>query len=297
MAFCGRWVLGVFGRDFAGAEHAVLWLLLASTVLESIFLGCYQAIQTTGRMWMALGAIVIPWQGVFLITAYLLIPRFGAGGLAAAYLAGIGTALLATVLATLPAAKEKSGMTWRGKFSELLRLTNWLRTQYRVRRNPVAYARSIGGTIGEGTHLYGGDSRTFGSEPYLVTIGKNCHITNEVRFITHDGMSLILRARHPDIDLLEPIEVGDNVAIGMRSIILPGVRIGSNCIVGCASVVNRDVADNTVVAGVPARVIGTIEDYERRVVGRSLRTGALDGREKEQRLREIFAVGQAGRGH
>jgi serine acetyltransferase len=80
----------------------------------------------------------------------------------------------------------------------------------------------------------------------------------------------------------------------MRSIILPDVRIGSNCIIGCASVVNRDVPDNTIVAGVPARVIGNLEDYERKVVGRSIHTGALHGREKEQRIREIFAVGQPG---
>jgi acetyltransferase-like isoleucine patch superfamily enzyme len=174
--------------------------------------------------------------------------------------------------------------------AEVRRLIRWAHTQYRVRRDPVAYARSLGVTIGEGSHLYGGDTGTFGSEPYLVTLGKNCHIANDVRFITHDGMAIVLRGRYPDIDLVEPIVVGDNVAIGMRSIILPGVRIGSNCIVGCASVVNRDVPDNTIVAGVPARVLGTLEDYERKVVGRSIGTGAMHGSEKGRRIREIFGV-------
>lgn len=175
---------------------------------------------------------------------------------------------------------------------ELWRLARWVHTQYRVRRDPVDYARSLGVTIGEGSHIYGGDTGTFGSEPYLVTLGKRCHIANDVRFITHDGMSIVLRGRHPDIDLVARIEVGDNVAIGMRSIILPGVKIGSNCIVGCASVVNRNVPDNSVVAGVPARVIRTLDEYERKVVGRSIHTGLLKGRAKERRIREIFGVTQ-----
>jgi len=177
--------------------------------------------------------------------------------------------------------------------AEVGRLLQWVRTQYQVRKNPVAYARSLGVTIGEGTWIYGGNSCTFGSEPYLVTIGKNCHIAEDVRFITHDGMAIVLRSRHPDIDLVEPIELGDNVVVGLRSIILPGVKIGSNCIIGCASVVRSDIPDNSVAAGVPARVLGNLDNYEQRVVPKSIHTGTLQGREKERRIREIFAVADA----
>ncbi len=298
VALGGRSLLSIFGSGFAAAGGSILWLLLASAVVESIFLGYFQIVQSAGRMWMALGVIAVPWQLAFVGSAYFLIPRYGARGLAASYLIGISAALLATRIAAarLQEAGEEKSMSLLGSFAEVLRLARWVRTQYFVRRNPVGYARSIGVTIGEGTQLYGGETGTFGSEPYLVTIGKYCHIAHEVRFITHDGMAGILRTRYPDIDLVARIAVGDNVAIGMRAIILPDVRIGSNCIIGCASVVNRDVPDNTIVAGVPARVIGNLEDYERKVVGRSIHTGALCGREKEQRIREIFAVGQPG-GH
>lgn len=183
-------------------------------------------------------------------------------------------------------------MSIRSIVREVRRLMGWMRTQHAVRRDPVGYARSLGVVIGEGSHIYGGDTGTFGSEPYLVKLGKHCHIASGVRFITHDGMSIVLRKWHPDIDLVARIEVGDNVAIGMRSIILPGVRIGSNCIVGCASVVNRDIPDGSVAAGVPARVIGTLAEYERKVIGRSIHTGLMHGPEKERRIREIFGVPQ-----
>jgi acetyltransferase-like isoleucine patch superfamily enzyme/O-antigen/teichoic acid export membrane protein len=308
VAACGHSILRMFGSAFAGSANAVLWILLASAVVESASLGYFQAVQAAGRMWLALVAIAIPWQAAFIASAYFLIPRFAAAGLAGAYLTGMSVALMATAITAAwigkPAvaglgatdSRRKSNMSIFKILAEGARLARWLHTQYSVRKNPVAYARSLGVVIGEGTHLYGGDTGTFGTEPYLVTIGKNCHIGNEVRFITHDGMAIVLRAHHPDIDLLARIEVGNNVAIGMRAIILPNVRIGSNCIIGCASVVNRDVPDNTIVAGVPARVIGTLEDYERKVVGQSLHTGALHGQEKERRIREIFAVGHAGKG-
>lgn len=57
------------------------------------------------------------------------------------------------------------------------------------------------------------------------------------------------------------IEIGDNVFIGSGSRILYDVRIGSNVVIGSGSVVNKDVPSNSVVAGVPARIIGTFEDF------------------------------------
>ena len=52
-----------------------------------------------------------------------------------------------------------------------------------------------------------------------------------------------------------PIHIGDDVWIGARVIILPGVNIGSHCIIGAGAVVTKDVPDYAVVGGVPAKVI------------------------------------------
>ena len=57
------------------------------------------------------------------------------------------------------------------------------------------------------------------------------------------------------------IEVKNNVFIGSNTIILPNVRIGNNVMVGAGSVVTKDVPDNSVVAGNPARVIESFDEY------------------------------------
>lgn len=57
------------------------------------------------------------------------------------------------------------------------------------------------------------------------------------------------------------IEIGDNVFIGSNTTILCNVKIGSNVIVGAGSLVNKDIPDNSVAAGSPARVIGKFDDF------------------------------------
>jgi maltose O-acetyltransferase len=67
------------------------------------------------------------------------------------------------------------------------------------------------------------------------------------------------RARNRGMEVAKPISIEDNVWIGGAAILLPGVSIGRNAVVGAGSVVTRDVPPNTVVAGNPARVIREIE--------------------------------------
>ncbi len=69
--------------------------------------------------------------------------------------------------------------------------------------------------------------------------------------------------------MYDEITVGDRVFIGMRTIVLPGVHIGSDVVIGAGSVVARDVPEGTVAAGTPCRPIRSIEEYERRVLQRA----------------------------
>lgn len=60
----------------------------------------------------------------------------------------------------------------------------------------------------------------------MITLGNNAHITDGVKFITHDGGTLIYRQYVPDLEITKPIKIGDNVYIGNNVIILQGVTKG-----------------------------------------------------------------------
>ena len=63
------------------------------------------------------------------------------------------------------------------------------------------------------------------------------------------------------LDVFGQISIGDNSTIGWNAIIMPNVKIGKNCVIGTGAVVTHDIEDNCVVAGVPARVIESTDDY------------------------------------
>ena len=160
--------------------------------------------------------------------------------------------------------------------------------QIQFNRDPVGYFRSIGVQIGEGTVLYGPNRRMFSTEPYLVKIGRDCHITPDVFFVPHDGSALLFRKEEPTSDLLAPITIGDRVFIGTRSTILLGVTVGSDSIIAAGSLVNRDVPSGVVVAGVPAKPVSTVEDVRSSALARSTGTKRMSESEKREYLLDLF---------
>jgi acetyltransferase-like isoleucine patch superfamily enzyme len=170
----------------------------------------------------------------------------------------------------------------------------WIAT-FRYWSNPVAFHRRRGVKIGERVDLIGGSPHTFGSEPYLVTIGDDVTISHDVDFITHDGGLRVVRDRWPGAYVYAPITIGHRAFIGAHAVLMPGVTIGDGAVVGVGSVVTRDVPPGTVVAGVPARPVRPVEEYATASQDRWIDTSGMTASQKEDVLRRQFDRPPTGR--
>ena len=171
-------------------------------------------------------------------------------------------------LSKLPRTREKLDLLFATLQQHAhLNYTDQVKARYRI--HPTFY-------WGEGTLIYGEGNISIDENSYVgrnsfilahpagksVSIGKGCAISHGV----HIRTEINKRKRHYSEDLASPplgadIRIGDYVWIGANAFIGGGITIGDNSIVGANSVVTRDVPPNSIVAGVPARVVGTKEDY------------------------------------
>ncbi len=135
----------------------------------------------------------------------------------------------------------------------------------------IEYLRNVGVRIGEGTMFYCRPWELLidTTRPYLIEIGKNVQITKGVTVLTHGFDWSVLKAKYGDIiGSAGKVKIGDNCFIGMNTLILKNTTIGDNVIVGAGSVLTgREYPSNTVVAGNPARVICTLEEYYNKRLG------------------------------
>ena len=103
---------------------------------------------------------------------------------------------------------------------------------------------NIGAEIGVGTMIDMG--AILGGR---ATVGKNSHI----------GAGAVL-AGVIEPASAEPVRIGDNVLVGANAVVIEGVQVGNGSVVAAGAIVTQDVPENVVVAGVPARVIKTIDE-------------------------------------
>lgn len=153
-----------------------------------------------------------------------------------------------------------------GMVMRLKRIIQKIKLRYGSDETVMRTLREMGVQIGERCRIY---TWNFGSEPWLVRIGNHVCISNDVTFVNHD-LTYPFQDKYESLTSFGPIEIRDNCQIGVRATILPHVTIGPNAIVGACSVVTKDVPPNSVVAGNPARVICTMDEYEKKCLERHL---------------------------
>lgn len=127
----------------------------------------------------------------------------------------------------------------------------------------VKYLRNKGCTIGKYVHFH--DPKTLYLDPKrlkYIEIGDYVQITRNVTILAHDFSYSILKNVYNDLPQKTGVtKIGNNVFIGMNSIILMNSKIGNNVIIGAGSVVSGVIPDNVVVAGNPAKIICSLDDY------------------------------------
>lgn len=158
------------------------------------------------------------------------------------------------------------------KFIDILKK---IKLHYYIFRNEkrfILYLKNKGVTIGKNCHI--GDPKTITidlTRPYLVEIGDNVRINKGFTLLTHDFASSVLQNIYGEfIPSSGKVKIGNNVYFAQKCTILKGVTIGNNCIIGYGSLVTKDIPDNSVVAGVPAKVICTVDTFFRKRREKSL---------------------------
>lgn len=174
----------------------------------------------------------------------------------------------------------------------LYRLKEWclvrVSSVIRLLRGEVSTSSLVkqGLTVGSNFSRQGG-VRIDASYPFLIEIGDDVGFSTNVTILAHDN-SL---KRFTGIAKIGRVKIGNHVMIGASSVVLPNVRIGNNVIIGAGSVVTKDIPDNVVCAGNPAKVICSLDEYIKKynakitnenLLGREFTPLNLDAKKKMQ---------------
>ncbi|MBO4894797.1 MAG: acyltransferase [Clostridia bacterium] len=143
-------------------------------------------------------------------------------------------------------------------FKKIKKILKWLfeKDAPVEKKSQVEIYREWGAEIGEDVDLI--ECSCNRKDATCLEIGN--HVTCVyTHFLTHDAS--LKKFIGNDCNKIGRITIGDNVFVGLKSIILPNVHIGSNVVIGAGSVVAKNIPDNSVAVGNPAKVICTCDEY------------------------------------
>ena len=146
--------------------------------------------------------------------------------------------------------------------------------------------RKHGMSVGENCHIY---SNVWTSESYLISIGDNVTISNDVQFITHDNS--VCKVYPDKTDVFGEIFIGNNCFIGAKSIIMYGVHIPDNTIIAAGSVVAKSIqVEGQIWGGNPARIISDWDGFGKKVLPYTLNIDGLKDNEKRRLIKESAKI-------
>lgn len=127
----------------------------------------------------------------------------------------------------------------------------------------ISLLRKKGMRIGERVLILNPKAITIDeTRPWLIEIGNDVQIANGVCIMTHGYDWSVLKGKYGDVlGSSGKVRIGNNVFLGLNTVILKGVTIGDNVIIGAGSVVTHDIPGNCIASGNPARRIMSLDEY------------------------------------
>jgi acetyltransferase-like isoleucine patch superfamily enzyme len=123
---------------------------------------------------------------------------------------------------------------------------------------PVEFVTYASGRIEIGNHTFINYGSSIAARA-SVQIGSHCHLGHYTFVMDNDQHDIIRRTELPPSN---PVIIEDHAWIGSKTVILPGVRIGSRAVIGAGSVVTKDIPPRCVAAGNPARVLRHLTELD-----------------------------------
>lgn len=129
--------------------------------------------------------------------------------------------------------------------------------------NYISFLRKKGITVGSDCFFQSPKTANIDvTRPCLVDIGNHCYFLENFLLLTHDNVAKVFGPLYNDfVPSSGKVTIGNNVYFTRNCTVLKGVTIGDNCIIGFGSTVTHDIPANSVVAGTPAKVLCSIDEY------------------------------------
>lgn len=162
----------------------------------------------------------------------------------------------------------------------------------------INHMRKLGVKIGESCYIFEPKSVNIDLyRPYLLEFGNNVILCANSTILTHDYSHCVISEKYGrNIGDAKPVKIGDNVFVGIDAMILMGTEIGSNVIIGAKSIVFGKIPDNCVVAGNPAKIICTLDEFYKKRVKNELvcaRNNVILAKERIGRVPTVNEMGDA----